>query len=60
MITILTLGLAALAVLALVVGLIDAANAAQWRSTARDRRNAWEQRRREERLTLTPEQFPEQ
>jgi len=59
MITVVALGLAALAVLALAVGLFDAAQAGQWRSIARDRRELWEQRRREERLALTRDQFPE-
>jgi hypothetical protein len=56
---IVALGLAALAALALIVGLFDAAQAGQWRSIARDRRATWEQRQREERLALTREQFPE-
>ena len=59
MIAVVVLGLAALAVLALVVGMIDTANAAQWRTIARDRRALWEQRQREERLAVSREQFPE-
>jgi len=59
MIMIVTLGLASLAVLALIVGLFDAAQAGQWRSIARDRRASWEQRQREERLALSRERFPE-
>jgi hypothetical protein len=47
MIAILGLGLAALAVLALVVGLFDAAQAGQWREIARDRRATWERRKEE-------------
>jgi hypothetical protein len=50
MIAVVGLGLAALAVLALAVGLFDAAQAGRRREIARDRREAWEQRRREERL----------
>jgi type II secretory pathway pseudopilin PulG len=46
MITIVVLGLAALVVLALAVGLYDAAQAGRRRQIARDRREAWEQRRR--------------
>ena len=45
-ITIIGLGLAALAVLALAVGLFDAAQAGRLRSVARERRAAWEQRQR--------------
>jgi hypothetical protein len=52
-------GLVALVVLALVVGLVDAAQAGQWRGVARDRRAAWEQRRREEQLALSRDRFPE-
>jgi hypothetical protein len=59
MIMVVALGLAALAVLALTVGLIDAAQAGQWRSIARDRRAVWEQRQREECLAPIREQFPE-
>jgi hypothetical protein len=59
MIMVVALGLAALAVLALAVGLIDAAQSGQWRSVARDRRAAWEQRQREERLALARERLPE-
>ena len=46
MITIVVLGLAALVVLALAVGLYDAAQAGRRRQIARDRREAWEQRQR--------------
>ena len=46
MITIVVLGLAALVVLALAVGLYDAAQAGRRRQVARDRRAAWEQRQR--------------
>ena len=59
MIAVVGFGLVALAVLALVVGLVDAAQAGQWRWVARDRRAAWEQRQREERLALTRDRFPE-
>ena len=56
MITIVGLGLAALVVLALAVGLFDAAQSARLRTVARDRRAAWEQRRRDERVT--PQRLP--
>jgi type II secretory pathway pseudopilin PulG len=46
MITIVVLGLAALVVLALAVGLYDAAQAGRRRQIARDRREAWERRQR--------------
>jgi hypothetical protein len=49
-IAIVGLGLAALAVLALAVGLFDAAQSGERRWVARDRRAAWEQRQREERM----------
>ena len=59
MITIVALGLIALAVLALAVGVFDAAQTGQWRSVARDRRADWEQRQREQRLALHRERFPQ-
>ena len=49
-IAIVGLGFAALAVLALAVGLFDAAQSGERRWVARDRRAAWEQRQREERM----------
>jgi hypothetical protein len=49
-------GLVALAVLALIVGLVDATQAGEWRGIARERRANWEQRRHEEHLALTQEQ----
>jgi hypothetical protein len=49
-IAIVSLGLAALAVLALVVGLFDAAQSGERRWVARERRATWEQRQREERM----------
>ena len=55
MIAIVALGLAALAVLAVVVGLIDSAQAGEWRAIARDRRADWEQRRRSDGPALSPE-----
>jgi type II secretory pathway pseudopilin PulG len=58
MIALVVLGLVALAVLALVVGLYDAAQAGERRRVARARRAAWEQRQREERLALARERFP--
>ncbi len=58
MILVIGLGLVALAVLALLVGLYDAARAGRRRQIARDRRAAWEQRQRAERLVLARERFP--
>jgi hypothetical protein len=60
MIAIVVIGLAALAVMALAVGLFDAAQAGERRWVARDRRATWEQRRREELLALARERFPDQ
>ena len=54
MITVVGCGLVALAVLAMAVGLFDLAQTGRLRSTARDRRVAWEQRRREERVPALP------
>jgi hypothetical protein len=59
MIAIVALGLAALAVLAVAVGLFDATQGAERRWRARDRRAAWEQRQREERMALARERFPD-
>ena len=59
MITLVVVGLAALVVLALVVGLVDAAQAADRRWVARDRRANWEQRQREDRLAVARERFPQ-
>jgi hypothetical protein len=50
MIAIIGLGFAALAVLALAVGLFDSAQSGERRWVARERKAAWEQRRREERM----------
>ena len=58
MITVLTIGLAALIVLAVLVGIVDATQAGTWRGIARERRADWEQRRREERLTTARNRFP--
>jgi hypothetical protein len=55
MIAIVGYGLAALAVLAVVVGLFDVAQAPRLRWTARDRRALWEQRRRDERVPVLPD-----
>lgn len=55
MIAMVSYGLGALAVLAVVVGLFDMAQQGRLRSTARDRRAAWEQRRRAERVAVTPD-----
>jgi hypothetical protein len=57
-IAVLAIGLASLIVLAVLVGIIDAAQAGTWRGIARDRRADWEQRRREERLTTARNRFP--
>jgi hypothetical protein len=59
MIAIVGLGLAALAVLAVAVGMFEAAQAGQWRSVARERRAEWERRQREQRLALARERRPE-
>ena len=59
MIAIVGVGLVALAVLALVVGLVDAARAGDRRWVARDRRAAWEQRRRAELIALTRDRHPD-
>ena len=53
MIVIVGFGLVALAVLALAVGLFDAAQAGWWRGVARERRASWEQRRRDQLLALS-------
>jgi len=45
-IAVLAIGLIALFVLAVVVGIVDAAQAGRRRAIARDRRADWEQRRR--------------
>ena len=58
-IVIIILGLIALAVLALAVGLFDAAQGGRRRWIARERRASWEQRRRDEQLALTRDRFPE-
>jgi hypothetical protein len=55
MIALVALGLAALAVLAVVVGLIDSARAGEWRAIARDRRADWEERRRSDGPALAPD-----
>lgn len=55
MIIIVGCGLVALAVLAVAVGLFDLAQTGRLRSTARDRRMAWEQRRRDERAPALPD-----
>jgi len=55
MIAIVSYGLVALAVLAVAVGLFDVAQAGRLRSTARDRREAWEQRRRDDRVAVVPD-----
>lgn len=58
MIAVLAIGLVALIVLAALVGIVDATQAGTWRGIARERRAAWEQRRREERLTTARNHFP--
>jgi hypothetical protein len=57
-IAVLAIGLAALIVLAVLVGIVDATQAATWRGIARERRADWEQRQREERLTTARDRFP--
>jgi hypothetical protein len=59
MIAIVGVGLVALAVLALAVGLFDAAQAGRLRWVARERRATWEQRRREELMAHTRDRFPD-
>ena len=49
------LALPALAVLAVVVGMVDSARAGDWRAIARDRRADWEQRRSAEGAALAPD-----
>lgn len=55
MIAIVGYGLAALALLAVVVGLFDTAQTSRLRATARARRAVWEQRRRDERVPVLPD-----
>lgn len=55
MIAVVGFGLLALAVLALAVGMFDATQSGRRRRIARDRRAAWEQRQRDERLALARE-----
>ena len=59
MIMVVFLGLVALAVLALAVGLFDAARAGDRRWVARERRATWERRRREELLAHARDRFPD-
>ena len=59
MIAIIGFGLVFLAVLAMAVGLFDAAQAGRRRAIARDRRAAWEQRRRAELIALTRDRHPD-
>ena len=58
MIAILAIGLVALIIMAVLVGIVDATQAGTWRGIARERRADWEQRRREERLTTARNRFP--
>lgn len=58
MIAVLAIGLVALIVLAALVGIVDATQAGTWRGIARERRAAWEERRREERLATARSRFP--
>jgi hypothetical protein len=46
MITYIAIGIGFLVVVAVIVGIVDAAQAAQWRRVARDRRERWESRQR--------------
>jgi hypothetical protein len=50
MIAVVVVGLVALAVLAVVVGVVDSASTGTWRAIARERRATWEERQRERRL----------
>jgi hypothetical protein len=47
MIAVVVVGLVALAVLAVVVGIVDSASTGTWRAVARERRAAWEERQRQ-------------
>jgi hypothetical protein len=47
MIAVVVIGLVALAVLAVVIGIVDSASAGTWRAIARERRTRWEERQRE-------------
>ena len=58
MIAVIGFGLVFLAVLAMAVGLFDAAQAGRRRAIARDRRTAWEQRRRAELMALSQNRYP--
>lgn len=58
MIAVLAIGLVALIVLAALVGIVDATQAGTRRGIARERRAAWEERRREERLATARSRFP--
>lgn len=58
MIAVMAIGLVALIVLAALVGIVDATQAGTWRGIARERRAAWEERRREERLATARSRFP--
>ena len=59
MIAVIGYGLAFLAVLAVAVGMFDAAQAGRRREIARARRAAWEQRRRAELMALTRDRHPD-
>lgn len=56
MIAVVILGLIALAVLAVVVGIVDSATSGTRRAIARERRTTWEERQRERRLAYTRDQ----
>ncbi len=58
MIVTLAIGLVALVVLAVVVGVVDATQAGTWRAIARDRRADWEQRRRDALAATARDRFP--
>lgn len=58
MIAVLAIGLVALILLAVVVGIVDASRAGAWREIARERRADWEQRRRDERMPTVRDSFP--
>lgn len=47
MITYIAIGIGFLVVVAVIVGIVDAAQAAEWRQVARERRERWESRQRQ-------------
>jgi hypothetical protein len=47
MITYIAIGIGFLVVVAIIVGIVDAAQASRWRTVARERRERWESRQRQ-------------